>query len=272
MLRTGGCKARGCTPAMQGVCHRDLKLENTLLDGNPAPRLKICDFGYSKVGGRAAAGWKGQRHGVGGLFWGRFMDGSLGVAHACTSCKCNTRPITTPDRTCALLPAWLLLLLLLPRSQHSIPSPSQQSGRQPTSPQKSCRCVHSLQHHRRLLAPAQAHGGHAVVQGNSRVQGLVKPWQPGSWAEFPAARCCGTAVTGVILCRSAPLPGSCTAAWGEGVWWYCSYAHPQSGFLGLLGPGGRTSSALGAGRSRPPTLQQPTALSWHKQPPCPQPS
>lgn len=33
---------------MQGVCHRDLKLENTLLDGRPAPRLKICDFGYSK--------------------------------------------------------------------------------------------------------------------------------------------------------------------------------------------------------------------------------
>lgn len=33
--------------AMQ-VCHRDLKLENTLVDGSPAPRLKICDFGYSK--------------------------------------------------------------------------------------------------------------------------------------------------------------------------------------------------------------------------------
>ncbi|QCD91499.1 serine/threonine-protein kinase SR [Vigna unguiculata] len=30
------------------ICHRDLKLENTLLDGNPAPRLKICDFGFSK--------------------------------------------------------------------------------------------------------------------------------------------------------------------------------------------------------------------------------
>ncbi|PHT68186.1 hypothetical protein T459_27673 [Capsicum annuum] len=30
------------------VCHRDLKLENTLLDGSPAPWLKICDFGYSK--------------------------------------------------------------------------------------------------------------------------------------------------------------------------------------------------------------------------------
>ncbi|XP_039062352.1 serine/threonine-protein kinase SAPK1-like isoform X3 [Hibiscus syriacus] len=30
------------------ICHRDLKLENTLLDGNTTPRLKICDFGYSK--------------------------------------------------------------------------------------------------------------------------------------------------------------------------------------------------------------------------------
>jgi serine/threonine protein kinase len=33
----------------QQICHRDLKLENVLLDGSPAPRLKICDFGYSKV-------------------------------------------------------------------------------------------------------------------------------------------------------------------------------------------------------------------------------
>lgn len=30
------------------ICHRDLKLENTLLDGSPAQHLKICDFGYSK--------------------------------------------------------------------------------------------------------------------------------------------------------------------------------------------------------------------------------
>lgn len=30
------------------ICHRDLKLENTLLDGSSAPRLKICDFGCSK--------------------------------------------------------------------------------------------------------------------------------------------------------------------------------------------------------------------------------
>jgi len=34
---------------LQQICHRDLKLENTLLDGSPAPCLKICDFGYSKV-------------------------------------------------------------------------------------------------------------------------------------------------------------------------------------------------------------------------------
>ncbi|KAL5224354.1 hypothetical protein ABZP36_010993 [Zizania latifolia] len=32
----------------QQMCHRDLKLKNVLLDGSPAPRLKICDFGYSK--------------------------------------------------------------------------------------------------------------------------------------------------------------------------------------------------------------------------------
>lgn len=33
----------------QGVASRDIKLENTLLDGSPRPLLKICDFGYSKV-------------------------------------------------------------------------------------------------------------------------------------------------------------------------------------------------------------------------------
>uniref|UniRef100_M1BBR9 Serine/threonine-protein kinase SAPK1 n=1 Tax=Solanum tuberosum TaxID=4113 RepID=M1BBR9_SOLTU len=31
------------------ICHRDLKLENTLLDDSSKPRLKICDFGYSKA-------------------------------------------------------------------------------------------------------------------------------------------------------------------------------------------------------------------------------
>ena len=33
----------------QGVCHRDLKLENILLDDCDPPHIKICDFGYSKV-------------------------------------------------------------------------------------------------------------------------------------------------------------------------------------------------------------------------------
>ncbi|KAL9158649.1 hypothetical protein ABFS82_08G083100 [Erythranthe guttata] len=37
-----------CYCHSMNICHRDLKLENTLLDGSPAPRLKICDFGYSK--------------------------------------------------------------------------------------------------------------------------------------------------------------------------------------------------------------------------------
>ncbi|KAL5137969.1 Serine/threonine-protein kinase SAPK10 [Glycine soja] len=32
------------------VCHRDLKLENTLLDGSLTLHLNICDFGYSKMG------------------------------------------------------------------------------------------------------------------------------------------------------------------------------------------------------------------------------
>ncbi|GAA0167291.1 non-receptor serine/threonine protein kinase [Lithospermum erythrorhizon] len=32
------------------ICHRDLKLENTLLDGSPSPLVKRCDFGYSKSG------------------------------------------------------------------------------------------------------------------------------------------------------------------------------------------------------------------------------
>ncbi|KAG4397227.1 hypothetical protein GLYMA_10G108000v4 [Glycine max] len=32
------------------VCHRDLKLENTLLDGSLTLHFNICDFGYSKMG------------------------------------------------------------------------------------------------------------------------------------------------------------------------------------------------------------------------------
>ncbi len=32
----------------QGVASRDIKLENTLLDGSPRPLIKVCDFGYSK--------------------------------------------------------------------------------------------------------------------------------------------------------------------------------------------------------------------------------
>ena len=31
-----------------GVVNRDIKLENTLLDGSPKPLVKITDFGYCK--------------------------------------------------------------------------------------------------------------------------------------------------------------------------------------------------------------------------------
>ena len=36
-------------PCEQGVCHRDVKLENILVDNTPYKRVKICDFGCSKV-------------------------------------------------------------------------------------------------------------------------------------------------------------------------------------------------------------------------------
>ena len=38
-----------CCGAGLGVSNRDVKLENTLLDGSRRPLLKLCDFGYSKA-------------------------------------------------------------------------------------------------------------------------------------------------------------------------------------------------------------------------------
>jgi serine/threonine-protein kinase SRK2 len=48
---SGACLADRAEPicCLQGVANRDIKLENALLDSNPRPLLKICDFGYSKV-------------------------------------------------------------------------------------------------------------------------------------------------------------------------------------------------------------------------------
>ena len=31
------------------IAHRDLKLDNTLLDSSDPPRLKLCDFGFAKT-------------------------------------------------------------------------------------------------------------------------------------------------------------------------------------------------------------------------------
>ena len=84
------------------MCHRDLKLENTLLDGRPAPRLKICDFGYSKVrvSGRGAG-----RLGCGRLgAWPQRWEARLGAplrarrgAGAFGAC-----PLLLPSRCCVL--------------------------------------------------------------------------------------------------------------------------------------------------------------------------
>ena len=35
----------------QNVAHRDLKLDNTLLDEHDPPHVKICDFGFAKLMG-----------------------------------------------------------------------------------------------------------------------------------------------------------------------------------------------------------------------------
>ena len=47
---------------VQGIANRDLKLENLLLDRDghdgTRPLLKICDFGYSKVGLASCPHWK----------------------------------------------------------------------------------------------------------------------------------------------------------------------------------------------------------------------
>ena len=44
-----GCKDPNSLYVLQGVANRDIKLENTLLDGTARPLIKICDYGYSKV-------------------------------------------------------------------------------------------------------------------------------------------------------------------------------------------------------------------------------
>ena len=54
LLQQSRCVAPYSLPVLllclQGVANRDIKLENTLLDGTTRPLIKICDFGYSKVG------------------------------------------------------------------------------------------------------------------------------------------------------------------------------------------------------------------------------
>jgi len=46
------------------VAHRDLKLDNTLLDGGDPPRLKLCDFGFAKTWGGAQSTMETMRIGT----------------------------------------------------------------------------------------------------------------------------------------------------------------------------------------------------------------
>ena len=55
-LLTSGGPVQQCISAVEycharNVAHRDLKLDNTLLDENTPPHVKICDFGFAKLMG-----------------------------------------------------------------------------------------------------------------------------------------------------------------------------------------------------------------------------
>ena len=68
-----------------GVVSRDIKLENTLLDGSRRPLLKICDFGYSKHTEKDSV--PKSRVGTPG-YTGMPMCLSL-----CCLCRCATLPV-----------------------------------------------------------------------------------------------------------------------------------------------------------------------------------
>ena len=83
----------------QGVCHRDLKLENTLLDGRPAPRLKICDFGYSKV--RACLTWQAGRCSLSTKYCFCHCDHLAAGATSCCCCHWLQLPAVSCSWCCA---------------------------------------------------------------------------------------------------------------------------------------------------------------------------
>ncbi len=76
------------------VAHRDLKLDNTLLDDHDPPRIKLCDFGFAKNWSeeahmftqvRRAACWQ-----AGGLVW---CLRHAGLARAVLPGHCQLWPV-----------------------------------------------------------------------------------------------------------------------------------------------------------------------------------
>ena len=75
----------------KGVAHRDIKLENTLLQqisGLPRPLVKICDLGYAKHDNRSAA------HSKVAFLGGGMLVGSLVHTRTCHTCLPQNAKIT----------------------------------------------------------------------------------------------------------------------------------------------------------------------------------
>ena len=104
-------------PLPQGVSSRDIKLENTLVDGSPRPLIKLADFGFSKVGRG------GELQLAMGPGWPRkcAAGGRAAPAHAVAPPTQPARPSWHADSGCMAAPL-PLVGLLQDANQHSAPT------------------------------------------------------------------------------------------------------------------------------------------------------